>query len=96
MRELVYVLAPIVFTGGPALVLGLLAGGRVRRWRWAAVLVGGAFVLAVVLLGMIPDDPDDDDPGLAYAIGALINLVAWTIGVVGGTAARRRALRRSA
>jgi hypothetical protein len=56
--------------------------------------------VALVVLGLlvslgglasIADDPDDDDVGLGLAIGALVNLAGWTIGLVAaGAAARRR------
>jgi hypothetical protein len=90
MREVVSVFGPFVFLGGFGLVLGAIVGFGARRWRRIAVLVVVGLLVAVLGLSQIEDDPDDDDPGLAYAIAAVSNFAGWTVGLVAGAALRRR------
>jgi hypothetical protein len=53
-------------------------------------LVALGLLVVVAGLASIPDDPDDDDPGLGYAIGAFANLAGWTLGLVAAKASVRR------
>lgn len=95
MHELLWVLSPLFFFGVPGLVGGVALGWWRKSWWAAAALVVAGFVLCVAGLSTIPDDPDDDDPGLAIAIGAAINLAGWILGLVVATALARRQPRHS-
>jgi hypothetical protein len=90
MRDLIQLLGPLVFLGGVGLILGVIIGLAVRRWLGVAVLVAAGVLAVGFGLSRIEDDPDDDDPGLAYAIAGLSNLAGWTVGLVGGAAVGRR------
>jgi hypothetical protein len=90
MREVIPLFGPLVFLGGVGLLLGGVIGFWVRRWRGVAVLVVVGLLAVMFGLSRIEDDPDDDDPGLAYAIAALSNLAGWTVGLVAGAAIGRR------
>lgn len=90
MRGLIEPLGGFIFLGGVG--LALWGGHRLcgTRWRRVAFLIVAGFLAVVFGLSQLEDDPDDDDPGLAYAIAAFSNLGGWTVGLVGGAAVRRR------
>jgi hypothetical protein len=91
MPELLTLLLRLVFLGVPGLVAGVLVGRWSRSWKVVIALVAVGLLVVVVGLASIPDDPDDDDPGLGYAIGAFANFAGWTLGLVASKARRKGA-----
>ena len=88
--EFLWTLSPLFFLGLPGLVGGVLVGRWRKSWKAVVVLVALGFLVALGGLATTPDDPDDDDPGLALAFGTFVNLVTWVVGLSAATALARR------
>ena len=75
-----------VLYGGPGLLVGMLVGFAVHRWK-AVLLLVAAGAVGAWLLVKGADDPtcDDDCPEVLAALFALFNLIGWTVGLAGGT-----------
>ena len=75
-----------VLYGGPGLLVGILVGLVLHRWR-AVFLLVAAGAVGAYLLAKGADDPtcDDDCPEILAALFAFFNLIGWTVGLAGGT-----------
>lgn len=90
MPERLWVFSSLFFFGIPGLVGGIVLGRWLKSWKATIALVAVGVVASVAIGAAIPDDPDDDDIGLALVIGTVANLAAWTIGLIATAVARRR------
>jgi peptidoglycan/LPS O-acetylase OafA/YrhL len=90
LDEIPVPLLNLISLGIPGLAAGILAGWWIKTWRVAIALIVLGFLLALLGGASIPDDPDDDDAGLGYALIILTNLAGWIIGIVATKATRGR------
>lgn len=80
----------LIALGLPGLMAGVVAGWWIKTWKVAVALIVLGFLLFLGGVASIPDDPDDDDAGLGYALILLTNFVGWIIGIVATKAFRGR------
>ena len=81
----------IVLLGGPGLVVGLILGALLPKWKVVIALIAVGGIALLFGFNHFPEGAadDDDDPIVLLALAMATNFGGWVVGLSAGAATAR-------